>query len=484
MEDYFDNLPSDQLVLIALELQSSQILYFCNSNNRFNKVICHNDRFWHLKFIRDFGLPDYPITDWKSAYKDHGSTIKLTNMTRIGVKFKYITSSRTHMMGIDLDDNIWTIEQRIYQDAVLQVRPMIMHDIKGKSVSSGIFHNIVIDLDDNVWAIGDNTFGELGLGDNERRNVYTQIPNLKAKAVSCGDYQTLIIDLHNNLLVFGSNSGGVLGLGGLKRVDIPTQIPNIKAKFVACNRQTMIIDLDNNVWASGENYNGYFGSPNFLLQKVFTQMPNVKAKMVACGSQHYLLIDLDDNVWTFGIGNSGQLGLGNYKRVDILTQIPNLKGKYVACSATQTIVIDLDNNIWGFGSNHGASLGFPFYLYFPQRLRVDPQHWLFLSSQETRSFSDTTTPQRILGLKANSVAISDTSAIVIAIPNKIIVSFDEISNKLLNQEIIKFEILPEHQNVYHNPNNVIATFMGSDNYIYLSEIQYDSVTNEILPPIV
>ena len=36
-------------------------------------------------------------------------------------------------------------------------------------------------------------YGQLGLGDNENRNIPTQISNIKAKNISCGDYHTMII---------------------------------------------------------------------------------------------------------------------------------------------------------------------------------------------------------------------------------------------------------------------------------------------------
>ena len=58
----------------------------------------------------------------------------------------------------------------------------------------------------------------------EDRNIPTQIPNIKAKVVSCGNYHTMIIDLNNNVWAFGYNDYGQLGLGDNQNRNIPTQI--------------------------------------------------------------------------------------------------------------------------------------------------------------------------------------------------------------------------------------------------------------------
>ena len=91
--------------------------------------------------------------------------------------------------------------------------PTQISGIKAKAVSCGYSHTIIIDLNNNVWAFGQNHRGQLGLGDNQNRNIPVQIPDIKAKAVSCGEHHTMIIDLNNNVWAFGYNHVGQLGLG-------------------------------------------------------------------------------------------------------------------------------------------------------------------------------------------------------------------------------------------------------------------------------
>jgi alpha-tubulin suppressor-like RCC1 family protein len=73
-------------------------------------------------------------------------------------------------------------------------------------------------------------FGKLGLGDNQNRNIPTQILNFKVKQQAAGANHTVIIYLENNIWTFGYNEYGQLGLGDNKNINKPTQILNLKAK--------------------------------------------------------------------------------------------------------------------------------------------------------------------------------------------------------------------------------------------------------------
>lgn len=131
---------------------------------------------------------------------------------------------------------------------------------------------------------GDNDFGELGLGDNENRNIPTQTPNLKAKQISAGTAHTVLIDLKDDVWSFGSNEYGQLGLGDNYNTNIPTQIPNLKSKQMSAGwYHTMIIDLEDNLWGFGRNIAGQLGLGDYKNRNAPTQIPNIKAKQVSTG---------------------------------------------------------------------------------------------------------------------------------------------------------------------------------------------------------
>src|ERR1700740_789227 len=64
---FFSFLPDEIILLIALYLPLSSISYFCQTNPRFNHIICDNEDFWRDRFFQDFGFVDYD-GDWKQLY--------------------------------------------------------------------------------------------------------------------------------------------------------------------------------------------------------------------------------------------------------------------------------------------------------------------------------------------------------------------------------------------------------------------------------
>ena len=68
-----------------------------------------------------------------------------------------------------------------------------------------------------IFAIGDNRFGQLGLGDRTSRNTFTAVPALPdgkvAKQVIAGEDHTMILAEDGTVFACGDNSFGQLGLG-------------------------------------------------------------------------------------------------------------------------------------------------------------------------------------------------------------------------------------------------------------------------------
>lgn len=68
-------------------------------------------------------------------------------------------------------------------------------------------------------------------------------------------------------------------------------------------------------------------------------------------------------------------------------------------------------------------------------------------------------------------------------PQTIPLTFSDAALMLTNKAFIRFEFLPQHQLMPHNPVNLIATFYGKDGRIYLAELQYNQSNNQINPPL-
>lgn len=390
------NLPSDNILEFALFLPLHEISHLCQTSSRFNRLICNNNYFWKLKFIKDFGEISY-TGDWRYLYQNHmnlwatgdNGSVQLglgdyedhsTFENIIDFKAKQVSAGGEHTVVIDVNDIVWSFgkgddgELGLFSEKSRNTPHQVTinrRSFKAKQVSAGYEHTIAIDLDDNVWGFGNNQDGQLGLDgdidDLENKFIPTQLENFKAKQVSAGERHTILIDLNDNVWSFGSSSEGQLGLGdGEFHITTPTQVffnnKPFKAKQVSTrSTHTVVIDLNDNVWAFGENDSGQLGLGDNINRDEPTMIENLKAKEVSVGSGFTLIIDLDDNVWSFGSNSDGQLGLGNnddqHTPQQVMLGKKPFKAQQISAGAFHTVVIDLGNNIWVCGDNESGELG-------------------------------------------------------------------------------------------------------------------------------
>ena len=93
------------------------------------------------------------------------------------------------------------------------------------AVSTGYAHTMALKSDGSLWAWGNNSSGQLGLGDTTERDTPTQVePGSSWKAVSAGYDFTLAIKSDGSLWAWGDNSDGQLGLGNTTETNTPTEV--------------------------------------------------------------------------------------------------------------------------------------------------------------------------------------------------------------------------------------------------------------------
>jgi alpha-tubulin suppressor-like RCC1 family protein len=500
--DPFEGLSAETILNIALFEPIQSISSLCQTSQRFNEIICDSEYFWKNKFIHDFGIPTITVKNWKMLYENYGTVIgfgynesgDLGTNNRLnyyepvlafgGIKAKSISCGILHTMFIDLHNNLWATGSNNFGQLGLfaveyTIKPIKLGwNNKAKAVSCGASHTIIIDMDNNVWGFGFNNYGQLGLGDRRNRRFPTLLThmgqNMKARSVHCGVDHTLLIDMEYNVWVFGSNFHGGLGLG-INRLSVTTPHrliymgQNIKAKSASCGENSnLLIDLDDNVWAFGSNEFGELGLGDnedkhtpFLIQ---TQ----KAKHVSCGRNYGMIIDMNDNVWGFGSNEFGELGLGDNNNRNIPEQLFwNLesKAKSISCGQVHTVMIDINNYVWTFGAGNDGQLG--------------------LGNNIDNNFPQMLTRLHI-NIKAQSVCCGSDFTLIILDPSlrfePKIISYNEAVSGLKDGRFIDFNIFPEFQEIRLNPQNVIASFYDDNDNMYLAEIYFDSITDQLYEP--
>ena len=81
---------------------------------------------------------------------------------------------------------------------------------KVKIIATGSFHTILVDKNDKLYSFGQNTFGQLGLGNHEAhvrpkliKFNTDPLNSFKIKMVACGGYHNFILTNCGKLYGFG-----------------------------------------------------------------------------------------------------------------------------------------------------------------------------------------------------------------------------------------------------------------------------------------
>ena len=161
-------------------------------------------------------------------------------------------------------------------------------------------------LDDDtgavVYVFGQNSYGELGIGDLEERHVPTKLSffdNIDISQVAAGNEHTAVLAKNGQLYTFGFNGSGQLGHGNTKSYHLPRLVESLNDKKLS-----------------------FISSAN--------------------GCEHLSIVSQKGEIFVWGYNNYGQLGNGNQVNVTTPTTLEDFKRKwvsFVACSYYHTIFI-------------------------------------------------------------------------------------------------------------------------------------------------
>ena len=123
-----------------------------------------------------------------------------------------------------------------------------------------IIIQFVLTKNENIYVWGNNNYGQLGIGDNNNRNIPTllNLPNNeKPLSISCGYNHTICLTKNENIYVWGNNDYGQLGIGDNNNRNIPTllNLPNNeKPLSISCGYyHTICITKNENIYVWGYN---------------------------------------------------------------------------------------------------------------------------------------------------------------------------------------------------------------------------------------
>jgi alpha-tubulin suppressor-like RCC1 family protein len=214
-----------------------------------------------------------------------------------------------------------------------------------------------------VWAWGDNSFGQLGTGHDQKLSPVPTAIDQGVVQIS-STFASLWIDDEYNLWSVGSNSFGQLGDGTRIPKNTPTLVncPTSMIERVSVGLNfSVVLDQQGNVYTFGANNHGQLGNQTAgRINLVPTLIPcAIPIQSIATGQSHTLMLDQQQRVWSFGYNNRGQLGVGDLENRFIPTLIESLNCVNTVFSSHGdfSILMDDKNQLYGFGSNTDGQLG-------------------------------------------------------------------------------------------------------------------------------
>lgn len=241
---------------------------------------------------------------------------------------------------------------------------------KIKLAACGRNHTLVSTVQGKVYSSGLNSEGQLGLGDTTERSGFHEISffssQYKIKHLSAGSNTSAALTVDGKLFMWGENSEGQLGLGDEKMVCSPHQVDIGKPiSWVSCGYyHSAFVTQDGELYTFGEPENGKLGLPVEKLKK-HRQPQRVsgisgKVKMVSCGGGHTIAVT-DKEVYTFGLGQFGQLGHGTFifetSTPKVVEGLRPHRVRSAACGENHTAVITDKGLLYTFGDGRYGKLG-------------------------------------------------------------------------------------------------------------------------------
>ncbi len=209
----------------------------------------------------------------------------------------------------------------VYQGGALAGKTVI-------AVAAGGAHSLAACADGSVFAWGDNSYGQLGTGNNIE--VHTPVAVLRTGvlsgksvvAVSCGGGHSLVLCADGTVATCGYNTDGGLGNNSTTHSNVPVAPAGALAgRFVTAiatgDTFNLALCSDGNLASWGANWNGQLGNnsaqaANYSTTPVLVDRSGVLSgktiSAISTGGTHSLALCADGTMTAWGHNPNGQVG--------------------------------------------------------------------------------------------------------------------------------------------------------------------------------
>ena len=235
----------------------------------------------------------------------------------------------------------------------------------GATAISSLGTNTLILIKGTVWGWGQNSTGDLGVGDRNPRNVAAQATGINGIiAISSGYDHALALKSDGTVWAWGGDGFGQLGIAppppnnlSTTPVQVGFTFPAAVVQIAAGNGTSLALDANGTVWTWGTP----LGVSPTQLQVTPTAVSfagNPKIVLIAIGVDHALAVDSSGNLWSWGGNAFGELGNGTTTASQAPAIVLGINGvAAIAAGQSFSLVTDSAGRVWVWGKNDGGQLG-------------------------------------------------------------------------------------------------------------------------------
>ncbi|MBR0375237.1 MAG: hypothetical protein IJH59_01630, partial [Firmicutes bacterium] len=258
------------------------------------------------------------------------------------------------------------------------------HNIK---IDAGYRFSIAVKSKGTVWTWGQNSYGQLGLGDTVSYNEPQEVLGFDAKIVdaAAGYYHAVALTESGEVYTWGYNGYGQLGVNveGFSKVPVKVEGLSNIVKVDAFKYITTALDKDGNVYVWGNEHESTptkltFNSKIIDIAGDIVLTESRRAYnlsgtrsygndliKISAGENHYLGLTSKGEVIAWGYNGYGQLGnntTGDTTDIPVKVVNPSNTGNIaniveISAGDNYSVLSDVDGNVYTFGYNGNERLG-------------------------------------------------------------------------------------------------------------------------------
>jgi alpha-tubulin suppressor-like RCC1 family protein/V8-like Glu-specific endopeptidase len=242
-------------------------------------------------------------------------------------------------------------------------------------IDSGKEHSCAVTGSGRVACWGDNTYGQLGLGDFLQRTTPTIVASLRdVVSVSAAATHSCAVTSNNEVYCWGSNSDGQLGVGSNTSSSLPVKVGGSYHSITTGAKHSCAIDTAGRSHCWGLNTSGQLGDGTITTRKSPVLVSSLSGVTnITAGHYHTCAVAAGALLYCWGDNSSRQLGIGDGTKKTSPVKVGTLSNVMFVSAGEQSTCANTGAGLYCWGSNQygqvGIGTGYNIYSY-PQKVSI------------------------------------------------------------------------------------------------------------------